>query len=120
MSRKPQESNQAWEDDAVWKLLDKAAPARTSPRFAENTVRTARLIKQPVSWWKRWFAPIPMASLAAATAAITLAVVSLTQSGSKIDNSAAIQEIAATEALLAASDNLNDFSDQELVCLIGF
>ncbi len=32
----------------------------------------------------------------------------------------AIQEIAETETLIAAADHLDDFSDKELISLIGF
>jgi hypothetical protein len=91
-------------------------------------VRAARLLDQAAPWWKRLFSPAPLAGLAAATAALVFSLV--TWSGHDApappdvaldtDQAAAIQEIAETELLIAAADNLDDFSDTELVTLIGF
>lgn len=73
--------------------------------------------------------PAPLAGFAAATAALTFAVISLvgttTPSGSQTavldsQQAVAIQDIAETETLIAAVDQLDDFSDNELVSLIGF
>lgn len=129
MNRKPLPTDESWENDAVWKLLDQAPPATAGPRFADDTVRAARLAGQLAPWWKRMFAPLPLAGLAGATAALVLSLNSTfspssqpgTQSA-EIDTrqAAEIQEIAETETLIAAVDQLDDFSDNELVALIGF
>ena len=129
MNRKPSQTDESWETDAVWKLLDQAPPATAGPRFVDNTMRAARLANQRRSWWKLLLSPVPLAGLAAASAAIVISVVSLlphapqpvTQSA-QVDakQAAAIQDIAQTETLIAAADHLEDFSDTELVSLIGF
>ena len=127
MNRKPLHTDDSWENDAVWKLLDQAPPATAGPRFVDDAVRAARLAGQAEAWWKRLLAPIPLAGLAGATAALVFSVVSLigpsTESGVGIadsDQAAEIQDIAETETLIAAVDHLDDFSDTELVSLIGF
>lgn len=129
MNRKPLNTDDSWEHDAVWKLLDQATPASAGPRFVDDTVRAARLAGQEDAWWKRLFTPVPLAALAGATAALVFTVASLTGPSPKsnganmaFDNehAAEIQDIAETETLMAAVENLDDFSDNELVSLIGF
>jgi hypothetical protein len=130
MNRQPIQNDDSWENDPVWKLLDQSPPATASPRFTDDTVRAARLAGQGVSWWSRILTPLPLAGLAAAAAACVIAVFSLqndTPAGddghlAAVDSNsfAAIQEIAETEALLSAVDDLDKFSDVELVSLIGF
>ena len=129
MNRQPLHNDESWENDPVWKLLDQSPPATAGPRFVDDTVRAARLAGQPASWWKRVFAPAPLAGLAAATAACVIAVISLhnaspdaTSHKALADSSAfaEIQEIAETEILLSAAEDLDEFSDMELVSLIGF
>ena len=119
----------SWENDAVWKLLEQAPPVTASPRFADDVLRAARLEGAAKPWWKRLFAPAPFAGLAAATAALAFSIVSLVgPASSPVIQSAVIdapqvediQEIAETETLIAAVDNLDDFSDTELVSLVGF
>lgn len=132
MNRQQPPQDDSWESDAVWKLLDQAATQPAGPRFADDTVRAARLAGQAESaWWRRWLTPIPMAGVAAATAALAIAFVSLRQgdpaSGTPGPNVvvapqepfAELQELAEEEALSAAVENLDDFTDSELVCLIG-
>lgn len=129
MNRKPLHTDESWENDAVWKLLDQVPPASPGPRFLDDAVRAARLTGQPEPWWKCLFAPAPLAGLAAATAALALAVLSLKGPASNpsasatfpdADQAATIEDIAETETLIAAVDHLDDFSDTELVSLIGF
>jgi hypothetical protein len=130
MKRQPHHNDDSWEHDAVWNLLDQAPPASAGQRFAEDTVRAARLAGQAESWWKGLLSPAPLAGLAAACAALAFAVISLTGPAASPDRlaatafdseqAAAIQEIAETEMLSAAVDHLDDFSDTELVSLIGF
>ena len=128
MNRNSPPPDDSWESDAVWQLLDQVPPRTAGARFTDDTVRAARLsIASP--WWKRLLSPAPLAGLAAATAAFAFAVLSLTgpNSGTQsqiavLDSpqAIAIQEFAETETLIAAVDQLDDFSDKELVSLIGF
>jgi hypothetical protein len=130
MNRTPLPNNDSWENDPVWKLLDQSPPATAGPRFADDTVRAARLAGQAASWWSRILAPLPLAGLAAAATACVIAVISLqndtpgTNGGhiAVVDSNSfsEIQEVAETEALLSAVDDLDKFSDMELVSLIGF
>ena len=119
----------SWESDAVWKLLDQAAPIVAGPRFTDDTVRAARLAGSPRAWWQRLFSPIPLVGLATTTVAIAIAVVALNPSPTQTrdpgvalneESFAGIQELAEAEVLRAAIDNLDNFSDTELACLIGF
>ena len=128
----------SWESDAVWKLLDEAAPMTPRPSFADDVVRMAKLEPVPQPWWKQLLTPAPIATLAAVAAAMALGFAFLTSPGSgpvpsldgpplaKIDTPAQedpfaeLQDFAETETLLAAADHLEDFSDQELAGLIGF
>ncbi len=129
MNRKPLEPADSWENDSVWKLLNHATPVCPSPRFVDDTVRAARLAGQTSSWWKRLYSPAPVAGLAAATAALVFAVVSLHGPANPpasqlavLDTrqTAEIQDIAEAQTLIAAVDQLDDFGDTELVSLIGF
>jgi hypothetical protein len=125
MNHKPHNHDDSWENDAVWKLLDQAPPASASARFVEGTVRAARLAGQSRPWWQRLFAPAPLAGLAAATATLVFSVVSMVGPAPApallhVKPLATSQDIAETATLLAAADQLDDFSDTELVSLIGF
>jgi hypothetical protein len=129
MNRKPLHTDDSWENDAVWKLLDQATPANAGPRFLDDTVRAARLTGQAKPWWKLVFSPIPLAGLAGATAALVFSAASLVGPATGPDiqataldteRAAEIQDIAETETLISALDHLDDFSDTELVTLIGF
>ncbi len=134
--------NEIPENDPVWKLLGSARDVQAGPRFAERCIRRARLepAALPASWWARWFAsPVPVAALAGAAAAIAVGWFALSggllnpSSGSPhgdapvivADASNAeplehIQEVLESELLLVAVDNLDEFSDAELLVLIGF
>jgi hypothetical protein len=129
MNRKFLNTDDSWENDAVWKLLDQSPPAIAGPRFVTNTVRAARLMAQTIPWWQRCLSPRPLAGLAAATAAVVFSVLSwlgpAPESGTETamldsQQAAKIQDIAETETLITAVDQLDDFSDTELVSLIGF
>jgi hypothetical protein len=130
MNRNSLPPDNSWESDAVWKLLDQAPPKAAGARFADDTVRAARLSVAVKPWWSRLFSPVPLAGLAAATAALAFTVVSWVGSSSPepgiqismqdSPQAAVIQEIAEAETLIAAVDHLEDFSDNELVSLIGF
>jgi hypothetical protein len=129
MNRQPHQANESWENDAVWKLLDQAPPATPGPRFTDDTVRAARLLGQPQPWWKCLLSPMPLAALAGATAAMVFSFNTLTgptgpptgaQGITDATRAAEIQDIAETETLIAATEHLDKFSDNELVTLIGF
>ncbi len=131
MNRKPPTDDTSWESDAIWSLLDEVPPAAASPRFADDTVRAARIAPEAVAWWKRLLSPAPVAGLAAAGTALLIAFFSLNrptdeQPATPVaateleDRYAAIQDVAETEMLFAAVDHLDEFSDQELTSLIGF
>lgn len=129
MNRHSPPPDDSWESDAVWKLLDRAPPKAAGARFADEMVRAARLSLPVKPWWSRLFAPAPLAGLAAATAAVAFAAVTWVgpapgpgvQTAMKDSPQVAvIQEIAESETLIAAVDHLEDFSDNELVSLIGF
>jgi len=132
MKRSLPPSDDSWESDAIWKLLDQAPPAVSSPRFVDDTVRAARLMEQEPPFWKKWFFPVSLGGLAATAAAVvavtvvfahhqststsSVAVVEVRSS----ENYAALEDAAETETLLVAADHLDQFSDTELVSLIGF
>jgi len=130
MNRNSLPPDNSWESDAVWKLLDQAPQKTAGARFADDAVRAARLSVAAKAWWSRLFSPVPLAGLATATAALAIAVVSWVgpsspEPGIQISmqdspQAAVIQEIAEAETLIAAVDHLEDFSDHELVSLIGF
>jgi hypothetical protein len=129
MNRNSTPPDDSWENDAVWKLLEQATPLTVSACFLDDTVRAAKLEEVAKPWWKRIFSPAPLAGIAAATAAIVFSAVSLLNhpagpviQSAEVDSAQAadIQEIAETETLIVAVDHLEDFSDTELVSLIGF
>ena len=129
MNRNSTPPDDSWESDAVWKLLDQAAPQTASSCFTDDAVRAARLAGEAKPWWSRLLSPAPLAGLTAASAALAFSFVSLfgpstgpTIQLAMVDSpqAANIQDIAETETLIAAVDHLDDFSDTELVSLIGF
>jgi len=129
MNHNPLPPDDSWETDAVWRLLDQSPMKMASPRFAADTVRLARLAVDEAPWWSRLFAPAPIAGLAGVTAALSFAAFfwlgPLSESQAPLASlqsaqAVAIQEIAETETLIAAVDHLDDFSDKELISLIGF
>lgn len=139
MDREPHTHDHSLEADEVWKLLDQAPAPLASARFKENTLRAARLEDSPAGggWWQKLMSPAPLGGLLAATAAAAFAVVSLTRPvaepetptaahrdpapvAERSEDFAALQEAVELEALIAAVDQLDDFSDHELVSLIGF
>ncbi|RYD47192.1 MAG: hypothetical protein EOP85_05940 [Verrucomicrobiaceae bacterium] len=133
MNRTPMPpDDDSWESDAVWNLLDQAPPRTAGARFTNDVVRAARLLPEEKPWWSRLVAPLPLAGLAGTAAVAALALFAsltvLSPTGTPgaqavVADSAqavAIQDIAETETLIEAADQLDDFSDNELVSLIGF
>jgi hypothetical protein len=129
MQRKSSSSDESWESDAVWQLLDQAPAPKAGHQFVNDTLRAIRLADEKKPWWSRFRSHTRIVGLAATTAAMALALLNLLEisnhheSQSNTANpsqTATIQEIAETETLIAAADHLDDFSDTELVSLIGF
>jgi hypothetical protein len=123
-------SEETWESDSVWKLLDDAATPKASPRFVDNTLRAARSTTQQDAWWKSWkslFAPAPLAGLgtAAALAALTIAFFPESPSSPNAPLSqdamlSAETETIEIEDLIASVDEIDELSDSELIALIGY
>ncbi len=116
--------------DPVWDLLRQSPSLRPGPNFAANVARAARLEEPAKPWWSKLLIPVSIGGALAGAAAL-VAVVFALQSGTNSVGPVAItvpanssfadlQENYETEVLLAASDHLADYSDEELVALIGF
>jgi hypothetical protein len=129
MNRTPMPPDDSWESDAVWNLLDQAPPKIAGARFTQDVLRAARLQSSEKPWWNRFVSPAPLAGLAAATAVLAFGLLTFVTHSAMPESQAvimdspqavAIQDIAETETLIAAADQLDDFSDNELVSLIGF
>lgn len=127
------------ETDPVWDLLAQSPPPKAGPAFAQNVVRAARLEGQPQAAWRRWIALRPIAGLAVtAAAAITIAFLAFLAWPDRVAPTPLVgqdpgrpagvesapfedmQDLADEELLLAAADHLADFSDAELIGLLGF
>ena len=117
----------ALEPDPVWDLIDKAPTQPASSHFARETVKLVRQREERESWWQKLLNPVPLAGMTAATAAIAL-IIGISLPGGEGGNVAgfngekaeALQDALETEMLIAAADNPAEFSDQELVYLLGF
>jgi hypothetical protein len=135
------------EGDETWQLLGKAVPKHASARFADDVVRAVRILPEREPFWprvlifSRW-------SLVAACVILVASIlsdptqnhpikVSSVPENSGIDPSAQparlsgdvgsrdaqwehIEDVAQAEILAAAAEHLDDFSDQDLVTMIGF
>ena len=117
-------------DDATWKLLGEAEPTRASGRFAEDAVRAVKLLPEAGSWWPKIVSFSPWAGVAACGVLVAFLLLNGADEGNGEDSPVvivnaeekwvAIAEVAEAEMLAAAADDLDSFSDQELVALIGF
>jgi hypothetical protein len=113
------------DQDPVWDLLRQSPSRRPGPNFAADVVRAARLEKAAAPWWSRpW---IPASIGATALAAVVLSLQAPSESAPPRGGTPAadasfadLQENYEAEVLLAASEHLADFSDEELVAMIGF
>lgn len=132
MNRNDQTPDNAWETDAVWKLIDQAPARKAGPRFVDDVVRAARLEGPSKPWWHKFLAPAPLVGITSAAAAITFGLFLLkpvVPSGSMVlqpprqqpvESFADVQFASDQEVLLAASDRLGEISDGELVSLLGY
>jgi hypothetical protein len=128
---KRDDSSADFEKDPVWELLRESAAQRPSPNFAANVVRAARLESQAKPWWSRLLVPASLGGLLAGATALVMVTFALqTNPGGKatttpgqptVDSSLAdLQDDYETEVFLAAAEHLGDYSDEELVSMIGF
>ena len=121
-----------WDDkDATWELLGKAAPKKAGGRFADDTMRTVKLLPEADPWWPRSLSFSPWFALAACAAVAVFLFLNVIESGGdgsppganardEAEQWLEIEAVAEEEMLAAAADHLDRFSDQELVTLIGF
>ncbi|QJE94869.1 hypothetical protein [Luteolibacter luteus] len=128
---KRDDSSADFERDPVWELLRESAAQRPGPNFASNVVRAARLETQAKPWWSRFLIPASLGGvLAGATALVMVTLALKTNPGGTatpipgqpaVDSSLAdLQDDYETEVFLAAAEHLGDYSDEELVSMIGF
>jgi hypothetical protein len=137
-THEPQVTNNDEQDvsqDPVWDLLRQSPAVPVSPVFADRVMRAVRQVEaqpraeaQPSPFWAHSYAV--MGSVAAMAAALTIAAVVffLPEPAQTVvehrpeptDAFATLDEVASQEMLLAATDHLGEFSDTELVSLIGF
>jgi len=129
MKRDP--SSGDFEKDPVWELLRESSARRPSPSFAANVVRAARLEQAAKPWWSRLLIPASIGGVLAGATALVVGVIVLQTGpaggdGGLVQNTpeaisfADIQDNVETEVFIAASEHLGDYSDEELVSMIGF
>lgn len=121
--------NDEWcESDKTWQLLGKAAPKQASARFADDAVRAVRLLPEAEPVWPR-ILKFSRWSLVAACVILAVSIFSdpvenVPSKGSSVADSEAqweqIEDVAQAELLAAAAEHLDEFSDQDLVTMIGF
>ncbi len=121
-------SNQDVSHDPVWDLLRQSPAAKVSPDFADRVIQATRTAERPSSFWARSYRVVT--AVGAMAAALTIAAVMIflpeptetivAQPAEPVDAFATLDEVAHQEVLLAATDHLGEFSDTELVTLIGF
>ena len=125
------ENENEWDaDDATWKLLGEAEPRRASARFADDALRAVKLLPEADAWWPKVLSFSPWAAVAACGVLAAFMFIhspydDIRKDASVVTVSAeekwvAIAEVANAEMLAAAADDLDSFSDQELVSLVGF
>jgi hypothetical protein len=145
---KDDKHNEEWrEGDATWRLLGKAAPKQASARFADDVVRAVRLLPEVDSFWPRilkfssWVAVAACLVLIASIFFDSPAANSdgglagshgpkpIVSAGEIIRVNAVvnqeaqweqIEDVAQAELLAAAAEHLDEFSNQDLVMMIGF
>lgn len=119
----------AWENDMVWDLLRESPCQRASAGFANQVMQSVRESAQVVesAHWRRH----ALRGALGVAAALAVSFTWWSQSTSEkhdvtatnavmADEFEPLDEAVTQQVLLAAADQLNDFSDTELVTLIGF
>ena len=116
------------EDDATWELLGRALPKEAGDRFADDVVRAVRTLPEKDSVWSGFlgFAPwVGAAACAVVASWIFLNQPDETGTATKVTVSTTetqwveIEDAAEVEMLSAAAEHLDDFSDLELITMIG-
>lgn len=116
------------EKDMLWQVLQQIPRTRVSEGFSWRVMRAVRQSEQQIAT-RSWSARMIYWSMAAASVMV-LCLWSVTSSrekadsmkvtAQKVDELDSLEEAVAQEVLLAATDQLQHFSDTELVTLIGF
>jgi hypothetical protein len=138
--------NDNWdENDATWQLLGKAAPKEASPRFTDDVMRAVRLLPEAEPIWPKI---LKFSRWTLAAACVVLAASIFLDPADKTGNIATkppvkqgepvrvnhpipkdadhqaewarIEDVAQAELLAAAAEHLDEFSDQDLITMIGF
>ncbi|MGJ8633719.1 MAG: hypothetical protein ACSHX7_07360 [Luteolibacter sp.] len=127
---KMKDQQQEWsEADEVWDLLGKAAPKEAGGRFTDDTVRAVKLLPEADPWWPKILRFSPVAAVAAC--AVFGVVFLMNGNVAEMPDDTVtkmtveerwdqIEEVADAEMISAAVDHLDDFSDDELITMIGF
>jgi hypothetical protein len=131
---KPPTDQRPPEADPLWDLLAQSPPAQASPAFSQNVARAARLAAPAAG--RRWLTfPRLLGGLAAAAAAavaflawpasdpvgkLASTPAPAATTATPAESFADLQAVAEEELLLAAAENLSQFSDAELLVLLGF
>jgi hypothetical protein len=125
----PAEADDAWENDLVWDLLRQSPSRPAAEGFADavmKSVKQSQAAMQTSPWGHPW---LRMAAGVAAALLVSLVWWSQAPSDGGLDSGtevvvvdefAPLEEVVTQQVLLAAADQLHDFSDTELVTLIGF
>lgn len=107
----------------------KGVQKEVSPRFADDTVRRMRQsADQEGTWWPAGFRILPWATGFACAAVAGWILIPFEEIGGQqetvLNDSergwSEMNEVAEVEILIAAADHLDQFSDQELVRIVGF
>jgi hypothetical protein len=121
--------NKEWcESDKTWQLLGKAAPKQASARFADDVVRAVRLLPEADPIWplilkfSRW--SLVAACVVLAASIFIDPVKTSPNKGSVVEDNKTqweqIENAAQAELLAAAVEHMDEFSDQDLITMIGF
>lgn len=134
MKTAPQKQNRNSDEqdasrDPIWDLLRRSPSSPVSADFADRVVMAARQADAtPPLFWSRTRLMVSAVTGMAAALAIAAMVMVFPDSAPLVaqqqpdvpDAFASLDEVANQEMLLAATDHLGEFSDTELVSLIGF
>jgi negative regulator of sigma E activity len=121
--------NKEWsQDDKTWQLLGKAAPKQPSARFADDLVRVVRLLPEADPIWPR-ILKFSRWSLVAACVVLAASIFidpvkTNPNKGPVVEDHKTqweqIENAAQAELLAAAVEHMDEFSDQDLITMIGF
>jgi len=116
------------EGDATWELLGKAAPKEASRRFSDDTLRAVKLLPEADPWWPKVLSFSPLAGIAACAVVVSWMFLNHPdekQTGTEVtvtnteEKWGEIEDVAEVEMLSAAAEHLDQFSDQDLITMIG-